>query len=192
AVPAEEATAENGTWELGPGEVFFNVVKEELGELPIIAEDLGGESSSLVIGLRDKFKLPGMKVFQFAFDEDEHHRFLPHNYPENCVAYTGTHDNDTVAGWFENAVDSEREFCLRYLKSDGKHIAWDMLESLWASRADLVVAPLQDFLELGTEARMNFPGRPLGNWHWRVNRDALTRELAARIAELNLRNKRGA
>jgi 4-alpha-glucanotransferase len=192
AVPAEDDTAQNGTWELGPGEDFFNVIKKELGELPIIAEDLGGESSPLVIGLRDKFSLPGMRVFQFAFDEDEHHRFLPHNYPENCVAYTGTHDNDTVTGWLEKAVDSEREFCLRYLKSDGKHIAWDMIERLWGSRADLIVAPLQDFLELGSKGRMNFPGRPLGNWGWRVSHAALTDELAERIAELNAKNGRAA
>lgn len=192
AIPADQPTAEHGAWELGPGEAFFNAVNSKFGGLPLIAEDLGGEGEPLVTSLRDKFKLPGMKLFQFAFDEDMEHKFLPRNYPENCVAYTGTHDNDTTTGWFATAPEVEREFCLRYIKSDGKHIAWDMLRALWASRADLTVAPMQDFLELGTEARMNYPGTPTGNWHWRVNGALLTDELAKKIAELNEQSRRAA
>ncbi|MEX1071733.1 MAG: 4-alpha-glucanotransferase [Anaerolineales bacterium] len=192
AIPGVDDTALNGVWEPGPGADFLKVVKKKFGGLPIIAEDLGGERSPLVLDLRDRFELPGMKLLQFAFDEDLSHRFLPKNYPENCVAYTGTHDNDTAIGWFEKAPKSERKLCLKVLKSDGKHIAWDMLRTLWASRADLTVAPLQDFLELGSEARMNFPGIALGNWGWRVKKSALTPKLAARIADLNAEFNRSA
>ncbi|HEX9595877.1 MAG TPA: 4-alpha-glucanotransferase, partial [Anaerolineales bacterium] len=184
AIQAGELTAENGTWVEGPGVEFLETLKSRMGSLPLIAEDLGGEGHPPVVALRQRFNLPGMKILQFAFDEDLNHRFLPENYPENCVAYTGTHDNDTAVGWFQHAPETERQFCLDYLKSDGKHLAWDMLRTLWASRADLTVAPLQDFLELGSEARMNFPGRPLGNWGWRVESGALTGKLTERIAQL--------
>ncbi|HKY78944.1 MAG TPA: 4-alpha-glucanotransferase [Anaerolineales bacterium] len=190
AVPAGEATAENGAWVLGPGADFLQTLKDKMGSLPLIAEDLGGEGHPPVIELRERFDLPGMKILQFAFDEDLNHRFLPHNYPGNCVAYTGTHDNDTAIGWYEHAPQSERKFCLDYLKSDGEQLAWDMLRALWASPAALTVAPLQDFLELGSEGRMNYPGRPLGNWGWRVESGALSLELTGRIAELNRGSER--
>lgn len=190
AIPASEPTAEHGVWELGPGADFFKAMEGKLGGLPLIAEDLGGEATPIVVELREQFHLPGMKVFQFAFDDGMDHVFLPHNYPENCVAYTGTHDNDTVVGWFAKAPEKEREFALSYLHSDGKHFAWDMLYSLWASVAGLVVAPIQDFLELGTEARINMPGTPLGNWQWRMDGAMLTDELAERIKELNEKNQR--
>lgn len=192
AIPASDTTAMHGTWELGPGADFFETVRKGLGGLPLIAEDLGGERSLIVLALRDQFNLPGMKILQFAFDEDMHHRFLPHNYPENCVAYTGTHDNDTAAGWLKSAPEAERMFCLDYLNSDGEHIAWDMLHSLWASRAALTIAPLQDFLELGSLARMNFPSTVMGNWVWRATKQQLSAELAARIAELNVKFERAA
>jgi 4-alpha-glucanotransferase len=185
AVPASEPTAMNGNWVEGPGADFLATLKSRMGSLPLIAEDLGGEAHPPVIELRERFELPGMKLLQFAFDEDLNHRFLPENYPENCVAYTGTHDNDTAIGWFENAPEGERQFCLDYLKSDGKAIAWELLHVLWASRADLTVAPLQDFLELGSEARMNYPGTPLGNWGWRVEEGILNAELIDRISQLN-------
>ena len=185
AVPASEPTAMNGTWVEGPGVDFLATLKSRMGSLPLIAEDLGGEAHPPVIELRERFDLPGMKILQFAFDEDLNHRFLPENYPENCVAYTGTHDNDTSIGWFENAPEGERQFCLDYLQSDGKELAWELLRALWASRADLTVAPLQDFLELGSEARMNYPGQPLGNWGWRVESGALAPEMIDRVAQLN-------
>ncbi|MCW5877040.1 MAG: 4-alpha-glucanotransferase [Anaerolineales bacterium] len=190
AIPASEPTAMHGTWELGPGVDFFETVRQRLGSLPLIAEDLGGEIEPLVTQLRDRFNLPGMRVFQFAFESDMDHIFLPHNYPANCVAYTGTHDNDTVVGWFANAPEDERKFCLEYLNSNGLHIAWDMLHSLWASPAGLVMAPIQDFLELGGEARFNLPGTPLGNWDWRMDGELLTPDLAARIAALNAEGER--
>lgn len=189
-VMAGETTAINGTWELGPGAAFFDAVQRELGDLPLIAEDLGGDYVPHVIALRDQFHLPGMKVFQFGFDNGLDHAFLPHNYPPNCVGYPGTHDNETFMGWYESATEREQKFCVKYIKSNGSDIAWKMLHSLWASKATLVVAPLQDFLELGAEARMNYPGTALGNWGWRVRADLLTPELAERIAVLNREHDR--
>lgn len=190
AIPAEAPTAQHGVWELGPGADFFEALRARLGDLPLIAEDLGGEGEPLVTSLRDRFALPGMRVYQFAFDTDMDHPFLPHNHPVNCVAYTGTHDNDTVAGWFAKAPENERAFCLGYLHSDGRHIAWDMLHSLWGSRAILTIAPIQDFLELGSQARFNLPGTPQGNWEWRLDGNLLTPDLAARIAALNAEGER--
>ncbi|MBX3005920.1 MAG: 4-alpha-glucanotransferase [Anaerolineales bacterium] len=190
AIPASEDTAMHGTWELGPGEDFFHTVERELGHLPLIAEDLGGEAAPEVIALRDQFHLPGMKVFQFGFDLGMEHPFLPHNYPVNCVAYSGTHDNDTFLGWFEHAPAAQRALCERYIQVGPQGFVWSMLEMLWASQAALTVAPLQDFLELGSAARMNIPGTPLGNWHWRVDGGHLTPSLAQRIAALNQRNAR--
>lgn len=192
AIPASEDTAMHGTWEFGPSADFFDTVERELGHLPLIAEDLGGEAAPEVIALRDHFHLPGMKVFQFGFDTDRDHPFLPHNYPVNCVAYSGTHDNDTFLGWYAHAPQEQRQFCLEYIHTDEQHLAWDMLRMLWGSQAALTVAPIQDFLELGSPARMNVPGTPLGNWHWRVDGTALTPALAQRIAELNARNHRTA
>lgn len=190
AIPASEATAMHGVWEFGPGEDFFQAVERELGHLPLIAEDLGGEAAPEVIALRDQFNLPGMKVFQFGFDTDRTHPFLPHNYPVNCVAYSGTHDNDTFLGWYQHAPQAQREFCLQYIGTDEKHLAWDMLQMLWGSQAALTVAPIQDFLELGSDARMNIPGTPLGNWDWRVDGAVLTSALAERITALNVHNGR--
>ena len=182
-VPAAELTAQNGRWMPGPGEDFFNVLLEELGELPIIAEDLG-EITPDVIALRDQFNLPGMKILQFAFSEPDSY-FLPHHYPENCVAYTGTHDNNTSRGWYENASEQERDFFRRYLSVDGSDIAWDLIRALWHSRAAFVLAPMQDFLDLGESARMNYPGRTEGNWAWRLRQDALTDALKTKIYKLN-------
>lgn len=189
AVPAGELTAVNGRWELGPGDDFFYALKKELGELPIIAEDLG-ELSPAVYKLRDKFSLPGMKILQFAFDDGLEHEFLPHNYPENCVAYTGTHDNDTSRGWFKTAPRKERSFCKDYLKTNGKNIADDFIRSIWGSAAKLVIAPIQDFLELDSEARMNYPSSAQGNWAWRLEEGSLSTELAVRIADLNAESGR--
>jgi 4-alpha-glucanotransferase len=135
--------------------------------------------------LRDGFRLPGMRVLQFAFASDPDDPFLPHNYVANCVAYTGTHDNDTTRGWCDKVPEKERSFCLRYLACDGRDIAWDMMRAIWASVANLAIAPLQDALSLGGEARMNFPSREAGNWGWRMSEDALSESLSARLAELN-------
>jgi len=199
-VPAGMPTAEKGQWRPGPGADFFRTVQQALGEasaestlstvkglstsLPIIAEDLG-EITPDVIALREEFGLPGMKILQFAFGSDPHDPFLPHNYPANCVVYTGTHDNDTTPGWYRNAPEGERDFCRRYLARDGQNIAWDLIRLAWSSVANLALAPMQDLLELGSAARMNFPGRESGNWCWRMPADALSVALRDRLMELN-------
>lgn len=184
-VPAAAPTAETGRWVPGPGKRFLRAVKDALGALPIIAEDLGVITPG-VVKLRDGFALPGMKILQFAFSGDAAHEFLPHNYPVRCVVYTGTHDNDTVVGWYASAPESERDFCRRYLACDGSEIAWDLIRAAWASVAEWTVAPLQDLLSLGPEARMNYPSRAEGNWGWRLRAGDLTDGLAARLRDLNV------
>jgi 4-alpha-glucanotransferase len=183
-VPFGEPTAEHGRWVPGPGTHFFQAIKKELGDLPIIAEDLG-EITPDVFALRDQFDLPGMKVLQFGFLSDPDDQFLPHNYVQNCVAYSGTHDNDTVKGWYDRAPDKEKDFCRRYFARSGDDIAWDMIRGVWSSVAKLALAPMQDFLGLGNSARMNFPGKPSGNWSWRLPGDALSAQVIERIFEIN-------
>jgi len=135
--------------------------------------------------LRDQLGLPGMKIFQFAFDDDAKHPFLPHNYPENCVAYTGTHDNDTARGWYNTAPEQEKDLCRRYLARSGDDISWDMIRAVWSSVASIAIAPMQDFLSLDGDARMNFPGKLGGNWTWRMLADAFTPWVISRIRETN-------
>ncbi len=183
-VPAGADTAREGRWVEGPSAAFFERIRESLDGLPILAEDLGLISEE-VHRLRDELGLPGMKVLQFAFDGDPNHEYLPHSYPRHCAVYTGTHDNDTSTGWYERAEESQRAFCRRYLSSDGRWIAWDLLRAAWSSVAELAVAPLQDILALGSEARMNVPGRAQGNWTWRVGAAQLTETLAESMRELN-------
>ncbi|MEI8130797.1 MAG: 4-alpha-glucanotransferase [Leptolinea sp.] len=183
-IPASMPTAEHGRWAPGPGADFFSKLSNALGSLPIIAEDLG-EITPDVIKLRDQFHLPGMKIGQFAFASDPEDSFLPHNYPVNCVAYTGTHDNDTTIGWYKTAPEVERDFCRRYLACDSNGIPWEMIRAVWQSVARIAIAPLQDFLSLDTPARMNFPGKTGGNWGWRMPATGLTDELINRIHEIN-------
>jgi 4-alpha-glucanotransferase len=182
-VPSESETAERGEWIKGPGAAFFTRVQEALGRLPLIAEDLGVITPD-VEELRDSFHLPGMKILQFAFSGPEN-VFLPHAYPRNCVVYTGTHDNDTTRGWYEAAPETERDFCRRYLRSNGTDIVWDLIRAAWGSTAAFALAPMQDLLDLGTEARMNLPGQPSGSWTWRMSASAASSQLAARLRELN-------
>jgi len=182
-IPAGNTTAEAGRWVPGPGADFFNVVQENLGSLPILAEDLGFITPD-VIALRDQFGLPGMKILQFAFTGPDN-PFLPHSYPRNCVVYTGTHDNDTSRGWHETAPKEEKHLAHRYLGTSGRHFPWDLIRAAWSSVAVFAIAPFQDFLELGTEARMNYPSRLGSNWEWRFEVDDLSEELHKRIKELN-------
>jgi 4-alpha-glucanotransferase len=165
-VPAGEETAVKGRWVPGPAAELFARLRADLGGLPFIAEDLG-EITPDVYALRDALGLPGMKVLQFAFDKPTN-PFLPHNYAPNCVAYTGTHDNDTTRGWYTAAPGHECELYRRYVARDGSDVAWDLIRLAWGSVADLAIAPVQDVLDLGTEARMNLPGAATGNWRWRV------------------------
>lgn len=190
-VPAGHPTAEVGRWVKGPGADFFQAVQSALctaggsrgARLPLIAEDLGVVTPE-VVALRDQFSLPGMKVLQFAFAADAADPFLPHNYPRNCVVYSGTHDNDTTRGWYQTASERERDACRRYLGRDGRDIAWDFIRLAWASVAEMALAPLQDVLSLGPEARMNLPGRASGNWGWRYRSEQLNETLRDRLAEL--------
>jgi 4-alpha-glucanotransferase len=182
-IPAGMPTAEIGEWVQGPGAAFLEAMQAALGGLPIIAEDLGVITPE-VEALRDGFNLPGMKILQFAFGGATEDRFLPHTYDKNCVVYTGTHDNDTTAGWYAAAAAAERDFVRRYLARDGRDIAWDLIRLAWASVADLAVAPVQDVLSLDTRARMNLPGTTGGNWGWRLQAGALTPALLDRLADL--------
>ena len=184
AVPYGNPTAEIGEWRPGPGRPLLAALQQALGDLPIIAEDLGVITPD-VIELRDSFDLPGMRVFQFGFGSWQEDQFLPHNYVRNCVAYTGTHDNDTVSGWYKAGSRKERETVRRYTNATARNLPWAMIRLIWASVANAVVAPMQDLLSLGSEARMNFPGKPAGNWTWRVLEDRLTDELNAKLLELN-------
>lgn len=183
AVPAGMDTAESGQWVKAPGAEFFTVLQKALNGLPIIAEDLGLITPE-VNQLRRQFHLPGMRVLQFAFDGKPDNPYLPHNYDFNTVAYTGTHDNNTTRGWYEKAPDQEKDYVRRYLARDGGDISWDLIRAAWSSVADYAIAPLQDILNLGTEARMNFPGRGNGNWCWRFRREMLQESILDRLADL--------
>ena len=163
---------------------MLTVLENAFGELPIIAEDLG-EITQDVIDIRDAFGLPGMKILQFAFSGDSRDLFLPHNYVQNCIAYTGTHDNDTAVGWYRTAPEHERDFCRRYLNSNGYDVAWKMVREVWSSVAVYAIAPLQDILGQDGSKRMNLPGRATGNWGYRFMPTDINADLAARIADLN-------
>ncbi len=196
-IPFGSPTAETGRWVPGPGNDFFKVLDEKLSdsrtseiELPIIAEDLGVITSD-VVELRDSFKLPGMKILQFGFVNPSD-PFLPHNYISHCVAYTGTHDNNTARGWFDSNIPGEQEFAIRYLnlqahdaKNLSKIFAWTMIRTVWSSVAVCAVAPMQDALNLGEEARMNYPSRLGGNWGWLMSEADMSEELAKKLKELN-------
>jgi 4-alpha-glucanotransferase len=190
AVPQGEETAIQGEWLPGPGPALFTALQQSMGQLPIIAEDLGVITPD-VESLRDRFGLPGMRIFQFAFSADTTSTFLPHNYIRNTVAYTGTHDNNTTCGWFASCDEQQRARVLRYIGTDGSNINWDFIRILQRSVADTVVVPLQDVLGLGGEARMNVPSTPGGNWRWRFQQADLTPELAARMAEMAVAYERG-
>ncbi len=185
-IPGNAKTAIDGRWVPGPGEEFFVRIRQALGELPIIAEDLGYLHPG-VYDLRDQLGLPGMKILVFAFGDEHANLFLPHNYIPHSVVYTGTHDNDTTLGWYRRVGEGERNFARRYLARDGKDISWDLIRAAWSSVSVFAVAPLQDVLSLGNEARMNLPGT-LGthNWTWRVRAEALSEEVQARLQEINL------
>lgn len=185
-----EPTAINGIWVKGPGAELFNRLYERLGELPIIAEDLGVITPE-VEALRDGFNLPGMKILQFAFGSGEDNAYLPHNYTPNCVVYTGTHDNDTTLGWFASLEEGEQDAVLAYLKlKDPVEINWVLIELAFSSTAKMSIVPLQDLLSLGTEARMNTPSKAQGNWTWRFDQASLTPALRQRLLEITKRTDR--
>lgn len=182
-IPADQPTAEHGRWVKGPGQALFSALKGALGDLPIIAEDLGIITPA-VEGLRDDNGLPGMKVLQFAFAADGSDPYLPHNYTENCVVYTGTHDNDTTLGWYWSAPEAERDYVRRYLGRDDSAVPWELIRLAYSSVARYAVFPLQDVLSLGSEARMNTPGAAEGNWSWRLTEGQLGTWVAPALAEM--------
>jgi 4-alpha-glucanotransferase len=182
-VPAGAKTAQSGEWVPGPGGGFFSAVKKELGTLPFVAEDLGVITPD-VSALRDQFQLPGTRILQFAFDGHLDNPYLPHNYVPNTVVYTGTHDNATTRGWFETLPADQRRNLWNYLKRpEGKsdEVAWELIRLAWSSPAGLAIAPLQDLLNLGAEARMNMPGSTEGNWRWRCNEEMLSESVFERL-----------
>jgi len=194
-VPMPARTAEHGRWVKGPGSKLFRVARDILGELPLVAENLGVITPE-VEAIRNEFGFPGMSILQFAFGNDpQGPSFRPHNYPRELVAYTGTHDCDTTVGWWTSHgrgedtrtpedLRKERDYTRRYLDTDGAEIHWDFIQALNASVADTVLVPLQDVLGLGSQARMNQPATLGGNWRWRVSGRALAPEPAVRLRGL--------
>ena len=189
-IPADHPTAEHGSWVKGPGADLLRALRDAIGELPLIAEDLGVITPG-VDALRHKFELPGMKVLQFAFGGAQEDRFLPHNYEQNTVVYTGTHDNDTAVGWFATLTAVEQKFLNGYLPGAELDPAAALVRIAWASVGDLAIAPLQDVLGLGPEARMNMPGTAVGNWRWRLRAELLTDDVIAGLRELTKVYQRG-
>lgn len=180
AVPMDAETAMEGAWVPGPGKALFDA----LGPLPLIAEDLGIITPQ-VASLRDATGLPGMKVLQFAFGGEPDHEFLPHNFASpNCVAYTGTHDNDTTLGWYRSAPPQVQHAFRVYVGRDGHDASWDLIRLAWGSIAERAIAPMQDLLSQGSEHRMNIPGQAQGNWGWRMDRWPAP-WVGPRIAELS-------
>ena len=178
-IPGDAPTAQTGKWVKAPGKKLFTSIMKHLGDVPIVAEDLGVITKE-VEELRDKFNFPGIKILQFAFGVDMEKKFLPHNHIQNCVVHTGSHDNDTTRGFFEKAKHEPNDiydFTQKYLNYYGDDICFELIRAAYASVANLAIIPLQDVLNLGSEARMNFPGRLGGNWGWRFSWDQLTPEL---------------
>ena len=183
AIPYGEKTAVNGTWMPGPGIEFFRTVEEKLGHLDIIAEDLGFLTDT-VLNLLSDTGFPGMKVVQFAFDSREAANYLPHTYTQNCVVYTGTHDNTTTRDWYHTVSKECRDFAKEYLCKpalDEDQLAWDFIAMAMGSVADLCIIPLQDYLCLGAEARINMPSTLGGNWVWRMKKGQLDEALVRKI-----------
>ena len=192
-VPGDAPTAVNGRWVKGPGATLFQALTEALGSLPIIAENLGLITPE-VETLRAQFGYPGMAILQFAFDGQDSN-FIPHRYVRDLVVYTGTHDNDTTLGWWQssgegdstrsaNAVAREKAFARRYLDTDGTEMHWTLIRATLASVANTVLIPMQDVLGLGSDARMNLPGRQAGNWGFRFSWAQLTPDLTERLHAL--------
>lgn len=182
-VPASEPTAVKGKWVKSPGKKLFRTLQRELGELPVVAEDLGTITPD-VVKLRQSLGFPGMRVLQFAFDGDPDNLYLPYNYEPDTVVYTGTHDNDTLVGWFAGLSEEEKRRVTDYIGREDVSVHWEIIRLAHASVARIAIIPLQDWLGLGSEARMNQPGREEGNWRWRFRWEQLSDALADSIAKL--------
>lgn len=190
-VPYGSENAVNGRWVKGPGLKLFTAIKEALGDLDIIAEDLGFQTPEVVQLIEDT-GFPGMKILQFAFDPNGDSDYLPHNHNRNSIVYTGTHDNKTVRDWYETAPEEELKFAVKYLKLDeDEGYSWGLIRGAWSSNAYLAIAQIQDFLDLGEEGRMNTPSTLGNNWTWRVDKNTINDDLSNRIKELTLLYRRG-
>jgi 4-alpha-glucanotransferase len=189
-IPASEPTAVLGRWMPGPGLALFDAIRNELGQLPLIAEDLGFITED-VHELRRATGLPGMKILQFGFGQDDSPH-LPHRFEPQTVAYTGTHDNDTARGWFEQADNDEKERALAYLGcGDASEVPWGLIRAAYTSVAEIAIVPVQDILGLDSDARMNTPGKEIDNWSWRLASGALTREHSEKLRQLGVISGRG-
>lgn len=185
-IPYEDETAEHGAWKKGPGMDLFAVIQKEMPNTRVIAEDLGFITDTVIKLVHDT-GYPGMKVLQFAFDSREESDYLPHNYDKNCVVYTGTHDNDTIRGWYDTMDPEDRKLSVRYMNNattPRSEIHWDFIRMAMASVANLCIIPVQDYLGLGTEARINIPSTLGGNWTYRLEKGQLTEELAGKIKKM--------
>ena len=190
AIPYPAENAIGGDWYDGPGIEFFNMMKEKLGDLPIVAEDLGDLFDSVKELLKET-GYPGMKVLEFAFDSGEANDYLPHNYTENCVVYSGTHDNDTLMGWAAKAKPEDVAFARQYCKMpEWETFNWGIIRTAYESVANTAIIQMQDILGLGTEARMNVPSTLGGNWVWRIDGSVLTDELADQLKEMVINSSR--
>jgi 4-alpha-glucanotransferase len=189
-IPADEPTAQQGEWVKAPGQALLNAIKNKLGSIPLVAEDLGIITEE-VEALRDEFNLPGMKILQFAFGGNSDNPYLPDNYERNCVVYTGTHDNDTTVGWSNSISEHEKNYVYDYLGNPSMSLHCALIQAALGSVANLAVIPMQDILELGTEARMNTPGTTTGNWNWRFQWHQLSNDKVTRLSHLvSLFNRR--
>jgi len=183
AIPTAEETAVNGEWVKAPGLELFRALESALGTLPLVAEDLGLITPE-VIALREELHLPGMKVLQFGFGDKGSHIHLPHRFIPGTAAYTGTHDNNTTLGWWQTASEAERSAVETYVGPVAASPVWALIRAMESSVAEVAIAPAQDLLELGSEARMNTPSVAAGNWSWRAPEKAWTPELAAKLAAI--------
>ena len=182
-IPADEPTAQNGEWVKAPGSALLKAIKTKLGSIPLVAEDLGIITDE-VDALRDEFNLPGMKILQFAFGSGPDNPYLPSHYERNCVVYTGTHDNDTTIGWSNSINEYERNYAYDYLGNHSTSLHCLLIQAALGSVANLAIIPMQDILELGSEARMNTPGTTIGNWKWRFQWQQLSNDQVSRFKHL--------
>lgn len=183
SVPFEEDTAVNGEWRQAKGAELLEKVMSTLGEVPIVAEDLGIITEE-VLALKRRWQFPGMKVLQFAFDKDSSNPFLPHNYNKSCVVYTGTHDNDTTKGWYIEGKNLNKQLLDTYLNFDPAEVSWELVRLAWMSVANIAIAPMQDILQLDSQARMNKPGEATGYWKWRMKKGGITTQLEEKLKTL--------
>ncbi|MBL8182629.1 MAG: 4-alpha-glucanotransferase [Blastocatellia bacterium] len=183
-VPGGDETAENGSWTDVPGELLFSALKRRLGDLPLIAEDLGSMTPE-VEHLRDSNGFPGMRILQYAFGGDAYNTNLPHNFSQNSISYTGTHDNDTSVGWYNAADKKAKKHAKQYLRSAMKEPHWELIRTSLSSVADVAITPMQDFLGLNSDSRMNTPATESGNWEWRLSEDKFTPDIIAKLRKLS-------